>query len=249
MKAARSGARRGLRFATRAASSSRLAYSPAAGRCAQLVEPRGDPLRRLRGLRARQSEALEVHEPGDAGRPHARVNHGDVRAHAVADDARAPARAEDIDHLLEVGVVVREPVAAGTARAAAEAAPVDGEERQCRIRLVGDELEGRGRVRETVQEEHRVVRIGPPAHDVVRKAADGDGFMTARADRPVSHRLRPAPGAGPAACRCAGRPCPRPRNAARASGSSRPSRAGARAAPARSRRASCSRRRSACCRP
>ena len=104
-------------------------------RCAQLVEPRRDPFRRLRRLRARQAEALEVHEPGDARRA-ARPRRSSRRSRPCCGRrcARGPAGRTTSIIALEVGVVVGEPVAAGAAGAPAEAAPVDGEQRQRRRR-------------------------------------------------------------------------------------------------------------------
>ena len=97
-ESARSGVSRGLRFANarrELGSRSRTRRRPAGARSSSSHVAM--PIRRLRRLRARQAEALEIHERARRATAHARVDHRDVRAHAVADDARAAARAERVD--------------------------------------------------------------------------------------------------------------------------------------------------------
>ena len=182
---------------------------------AQFVEPLCEARGRLRRLRARQADALEVHERADARRPHARVDHRDVRAHAVADDARGAARAERVEHRPRGP---RSSPGTSSRRGCARCAPKPRQSIASSGRPGSIASATNWKVaaqsakpcsRSTGSSES-----GPQRMKWCVEAADRDRPVPPRAQGPVAHRITPTRGAGPAACRCAGRRGPRPRTAA-----------------------------------
>ena len=67
----------------------------------ELIQPLGDALRRLRGLRGRQAKTFQIDQAPNALWARACVQHGHVAAHAVADQVHG---------LIARGVVVEQGV-------------------------------------------------------------------------------------------------------------------------------------------
>ena len=141
------------------------------GRFGQRVEPLREFLRRVVRRFHRNAEPLERDRGTGALRPYARVLHDDVAAEAVADEVDGLARREHVEQRLEVGDVVREPVALRLPRAAAVPAQVRSDRVPVAGERIDQELERRAAVHPAVhQEQLGRGGIAPGQHVVVHAA-------------------------------------------------------------------------------
>jgi hypothetical protein len=127
----------------------------------------------------RHAEAFQVDHPAHPRRPHAGVNAGHVAAHAVAEQVDRRRGRIMVEHRVEVGDVVREPVGVGArARGQAEAAPVGRDDVPVAGQVVGDELERGADIHPAVQHENDRRPFPAPVAYVRAQAAHGDEFGT-----------------------------------------------------------------------
>ena len=154
----------------------------------QLVQPLAHAGRGLLWARGRQPEAFQVHQAADACRPGARVQHGHVAAHAVADQVHGLAvRGVVVQQRVQVAQVVgKAVVVAGRGRqAVAKAAPVRRDDVAAAVEIgaegIDHELVGRAHVHPAVQQHqrrHAGLGLAPGAHAVAQVAqgqVDGGG--------------------------------------------------------------------------
>jgi hypothetical protein len=134
-------------------------------------------------MRAREPEALDAHDASHALGPDAGVQRRDVAAHAVADQRDWLARREMVEQRLEVGEIVRKPVALGRPLAATEPAPVRRDERPLGRPRIYQELERVAGIHPAVQQEHGLGIAARPARHVMAQAADVEIERLGRATR------------------------------------------------------------------
>jgi hypothetical protein len=145
----------------------------------ELAEPAHVTPGRLLGVRPGHAEAFEIDELRHAPGPDAGIHRGDVAAHAVADERHRRLGLEVIEQALQVGEIVREPVAVALRPLGeAETAPVGRDHAPVAAQRIHHELERRRHVHPAVQQEElRRARIAPAAAVIAQAAhRDEQGF-------------------------------------------------------------------------
>ena len=174
MNRARAGSRRGFLRCRCAASAPNDAKRANAGSSRSWSSQRRIAVRCLLRLGARETEAFDADDAAHAPGPQSGVAQHDVATHAVPDQRRGLAWAEDVEQAIEIRKVIGEPVAVGCPRRAPEAAPVRRCARPAGRQLVDQELERCAVIHPAVQQYERWPR-GPrgraPARQVVVEPA------------------------------------------------------------------------------
>ncbi len=149
----------------------------------ELVHPLGIAPGRLLRPGGGHAEAFQVDQLADALRARARVQHGDLAAHAVAGQVHGLVAGVVVEEEVQVGEVIGEPVVVrGRRFGQAVAAPVRRDDVVLAGEGIDHELVGRGHVHPAVHHHQRHpvrVRFAPDA-DVVARAADRDKLAARR---------------------------------------------------------------------
>jgi len=145
------------------------------GLFAELGQPARVALGRLLRARSREPKTFQVDEFRHALGADAGVHRGDVAAHAVADERGWRIRLEVLEQPIQIGKIIREPVAVALRPfAQAEAAPVRRDHAPVPVQCVHQELERGRHVHPSVQDEELRRALPAPAAAVVTQAADLD---------------------------------------------------------------------------
>ena len=130
--------------------------------------------RRLLGIRARQAERFQARDLAHALRTHARIEHHDVAAHAVAHEIQRRTRREVVEQRVEIGEIVGEPIAVVRSLRAAEAAHVHRDQRARRREVIDDELPRLAGVAPSMHEHDGMRILARPSIELKLQAAQGE---------------------------------------------------------------------------
>ena len=104
-------------------------------------------------------------------RPRSGVGAGDHAAHAVADDVRGRIGLDEVQQMVQVGIVVRIPVAVPLPLAQPESPPVGRNHVPVALEAIHQELERRRNIHPAVEKnEFWMARLAPRAHVVAQPA-------------------------------------------------------------------------------
>ncbi len=144
---------------------------------AQLGQPARVALGRLLRSRPGEPKTFQVDELRHALGANAGVHRGDIAAHAVADEHGRRIRLKVLEQSIQIGKIIREPVAVALRPfAQAEAAPVRRDHAPVAAQRVHQELERGRHVHPAVQHEQLSRALAAPAAAVITQPAHGHEY-------------------------------------------------------------------------